>query len=248
MRLLILGGTTEASALARHLAGRPEFAPILSLAGRTKNPVVPPIPCRIGGFGGVDGLKRYLAENRTSVVIDATHPFAEQMSANAVKACRETGLPLAIFTRPAWHPGPDDVWRFVPNMAAAAHALGPAKRRVFLTVGGLQLRAFAAAPQHHYLVRTIETPDAITDLPDHRLILARGPFAIADEIALMREEHIEVLITKNSGGSATEAKLEAARAVGIEVILVERPALADVPTFETVEALMAWIASHLPAP
>jgi len=248
MRLLILGGTTEASALARHLAGRQDFAPILSMAGRTKNPIAPPIPYRIGGFGGVEGLKRYLAENRIDLVVDATHPFAEQMSANAVQACGETGIPLAVLTRPAWRPGPGDNWHFVPSMDAAARALGPAKRRVFLTVGGLQLAAFAAAPQHHYLVRTIETPEAIASLPDHRLILARGPFALEDEVALMRDARIEVLVTKNSGGSATEAKLEAARTLGIGVILVERPAVADVPAFEDVEALIGWIEDHRPSP
>jgi precorrin-6A/cobalt-precorrin-6A reductase len=248
LRLLILGGTTEASALARHFAGRPEYAPMLSLAGRTKNPVIPPIPYRVGGFGGVAGLKRYLEENGIELVVDATHPFAEQMSANAARACRESDIPLAILTRPDWRPGPGDKWRFVPDMAAAAHALGQAKRRVFLTVGGLQLAAFAAAPQHSYLVRTIETPDAITKLPDHHLILARGPFMLADETTLMRDEHIEVLVTKNSGGNATKAKLEAARALGIEVILVERPAVADVPTFEAIDALVGWVESHHPAP
>jgi precorrin-6A/cobalt-precorrin-6A reductase len=248
LRLLILGGTTEASALARHLAGRADFAPVLSLAGRTRNPITPPIPFRIGGFGGVDGLKRHLAENRIDLVVDATHPFAEQMSANAVKASRDSGIPLAVLTRPAWHPGPGDNWRFVPNMVAAAHALGSTKRRVFLTVGGLQLAAFVAAPQHRYLVRTIETPEAIADLPDHRLILARGPFTVDDETALMRDEGIEVLVTKNSGGNATEAKLEATRTLGIEVILVERPAAADVPAFETVEALLGWVETHRPAP
>jgi precorrin-6A/cobalt-precorrin-6A reductase len=247
MRLLILGGTTEASALARHIAGRSDLDPILSLAGRTQNPVAPPIPYRTGGFGGAAGLKAYLTEAKIDAAIDATHPFAAQMSAHAVEACRDLSLPLATFTRAAWRAVPGDRWVHTADMNAAAAALGEASRRVFLTVGGLQLAAFAAAPQHHYLVRTIDPPD-VTALPNHRLILACGPFAIDDEIALMREANIDVLVTKNSGGKATAAKLAAARALNIEVIMVERPQSEDVPTFEKLDAVMAWIEDHRPAP
>jgi precorrin-6A/cobalt-precorrin-6A reductase len=247
MRLLILGGTTEASALARHLAGRGDFDPILSLAGRTQNPVAPLIPLRTGGFGGVVGLKAYLTETKTEAVIDATHPFAAQMSAHATEACRDLGLPVAMFTRAPWRPVPGDRWLSAADMKAAAAALGDAPRRVFLTVGALQLAAFAAAPQHHYLIRTIDPPD-VTGLPDHRLILARGPFTVEAETALMRESVIDAQVTKNSGGKATAAKLAAARALGIEVIMVERPKSEDVPTFEKLDAVMAWIEDHRPAP
>jgi len=247
MRLLILGGTTEASALARHIAGRSDLDPILSLAGRTQHPVMPPIPYRTGGFGGVAGLKAYLTDAHTDAVIDATHPFAAQMSAHAAKACRELALPLAMFTRAPWRAVPGDRWEPVADMDAAAAALGDRPRRVFLTVGGLQLAAFAAAPQHHYLVRTIDPPD-VTGLSDHRLILARGPFTVDDETALMRDAAIDVLVTKNSGGKATAAKLAAARALSIEVIMVERPKSEDVPTSETLDAVMAWIEAHRPTP
>jgi precorrin-6A/cobalt-precorrin-6A reductase len=247
MRLLILGGTTEANVLARHIAGPTDFDPILSLAGRTQNPVTPPIPFRSGGFGGVAGLKAYLTEAKIDAVVDATHPFAAQMSAHAVQACGDLGLPVAIFTRAAWRAVPGDRWVQAADMTAAATALGDAPRRVFLTVGGLQLAAFAAAPQHHYLVRTIDPPD-LAALPDHRLILARGPFAVDDEIALMRDAGIDVLVTKNSGGKATAAKLAAARALGIEVIMVERPKSEDVPTFEKLDAVMGWIEDHRPTP
>jgi precorrin-6A/cobalt-precorrin-6A reductase len=247
MRLLILGGTTEANALARHIAGPTDFAPILSLAGRTQNPIAPPIPYRTGGFGGVNGLKDYLTEVKIDAVVDATHPFAAQMSAHAVEACASLSLPIAIFTRAAWRAVPGDRWVQAADMTKAAAALGDAPRRVFLTVGGLQLAAFAAAPQHHYLIRTIDPPD-VSALPDHRLILARGPFAVEDEIALMRDAEIDVLVTKNSGGKATAAKLAAARALGIEVIMVERPKSEDVPTFERLDALMAWIEDHRPTP
>ncbi len=241
MRLLILGGTTEASALARHIAGRSDLEAVLSRAGRKRNPVAPPFPYRTGGFGGVAGLKSYLADSRTDAVIDATHPFAAQMSLHAAEACRDLKLPLVQFTRPPWRPAEGDRWLAVPDMEAAAEALGTAPRRVLLTVGGLQLAAFAAAPQHHYVVRTIDPPEAAGSLPDHRLILARGPFALEAEIALMRDERIDVLVTKNSGGGATEAKLEAARRLGIEVVIVERPQTAGVPALESLDAAMGWI-------
>jgi precorrin-6A/cobalt-precorrin-6A reductase len=248
MRLMLLGGTTEASSLARRIAGRRDLDPILSLAGRTQSPRPPPIPFRIGGFGGVAGLKAYLIERKIDVVIDATHPFAAQMSRNARTACDDLGIPLAILTRPAWSRQEGDRWIPVAGMAAAVHALGTRARTVFLTVGGLQLAAFAQAPRHRYIVRTIDPPGAIGALPSHRLILARGPFSVETEIALMRDEHVEVLVTKNSGGTATEAKITAARALGIDVIIVERPPPEAVPAFETVDETVAWIDLHRPVP
>jgi precorrin-6A/cobalt-precorrin-6A reductase len=248
MRLLILGGTTEASALARHIARRRDLDPILSLAGRTRNPVAPPIPFRTGGFGGIAGLKAYLAEAKIDAVVDATHPFAAQMSLHAAEACRDLNLPLVQFTRAPWRPAAGDRWQPVPDMASAAAALGARPRRVLLTVGGLQLAAFAGAPQHHYIIRTIDPPEAAAALPDHRLILARGPFALENEIALLRDERIDLLVTKNSGGNATEAKLEAARALGIEVVMVERPMTAEVPALESLDTVMNWIRDHRPAP
>jgi precorrin-6A/cobalt-precorrin-6A reductase len=248
MRLLILGGTTEASQLARSIVLRADLQPILSLAGRTSEPIVPPIPHRIGGFGGVVGLTEFLVGNNIDAVIDATHPFAAQMSANAAKACHDLGVRLVRFTRPAWRPQDGDRWTQVADMAAAARALGDTPRRAFLTVGGLQLAAFAVAPQHHYLVRTIEPPVAITELPDHYLLLARGPFRVEDETTLMRDARIDVLVTKNSGGRATEAKLIAARRLGIEVLMIERPKLEDVPAIESIEEMLAWIDDHRAAP
>lgn len=244
MRLLILGGTTEASALARRIAGRRDLQPILSFAGRTRNPVPPAIPYRVGGFGGVEGLKAFLIDQRIEAVIDATHPFAVQMSRNSAAACGDLAVPLAVFTRPAWRPIDGDRWVCVPDMEAAVRAPGDSPRRVFLTIGGLQLGAFAAAPQHHFIVRTIERPDAIGLLPSHRLILARGPFSVEQEISLMRAERVEVLITKNSGGSATEAKIAAARSLGIEVVMIERPASCGGPSFDAVDAVLNWIEGH----
>jgi precorrin-6A/cobalt-precorrin-6A reductase len=248
LRLLILGGTTEASALARGIAGRCDLAPVLSLAGRTRNPLAPPIPFRIGGFGGVAGLRDYLVGERVRIVVDATHPFASQMSRHAAEACGALGVPLAALTRPAWTPREGDRWTRVADMDGAARALGERPRNVFLTVGALQLGAFADAPQHRYIARTIDPPAADLGTAMHRLILARGPFGVAEEIALMRDEGIEVLVTKNSGGAATEAKIEAARALGIEVVMVERPAPEDVPCFHAVDDVLAWIETHRAAP
>jgi precorrin-6A/cobalt-precorrin-6A reductase len=248
MQILILGGTSEASALARRIAGRDDLDPVLSFAGRTRSPVPPPIPFRVGGFGGIAGLKAYLAERRTGAVVDATHPFAAQMSRHAAVACREQGVPLAAFTRPAWRRQDGDRWTSVGDIAAAVEALGEPARTVLLTIGGSQLAAFARAPQHRYIVRTIDPPEAIGALPSPRLILARGPFGVDDEIALMRHERVEVLVTKNSGGAATEAKLTACRALGTDVIIVERPAPEAVPAFDTVDAIVAWIDAHRPAP
>ena len=245
MRLLILGGTAEANALVRRIAGCPHFDPILSLAGRTRHPAPPPIPFRIGGFGGIAGLKTYLIDGKIDAVIDATHPFAAQMSAHAAAACCDLAIPLAVLTRPAWGPEEGDRWIAAADIPAAARALGERPRRVFLTVGGSQLAAFAAAPQHHYIVRAIERPNAIAGLPCHRLVLARGPFSVEDETALMQAERVEMLVTKNSGGAVVAAKLAAARALCIPVVMVERPAAAgDVPTVDTAEAALAWIDRH----
>jgi precorrin-6A/cobalt-precorrin-6A reductase len=245
MRILILGGTTEASALARRLAGHQHIQAVLSFAGRTRSPVAPPIPFRVGGFGGVEGLKSYLADQQIDRVVDATHPFAAQMSRHAVAACRTLALPIAGFTRAAWAAQDGDRWTRVADMAAAVDALGARPRRVFLTVGGVRLGAFAVAPWHWYLVRAIDPPGG---LQFQRLILARGPFGVEDEIALMRHEAIDVLVTKNSGGTATRAKIDAARALGAEVVIVDRPPTEDYRAFDRLDDMMAWIEGHLSAP
>jgi len=222
MRLLILGGTSEASALAKCLAARPDLAPILSLAGRTSAPAAPPIPFRIGGFGGVAGLSAYIEQEGIDLLVDATHPFAAQMSEHASAAAAACGIPLIVLTRAPWREEPNDRWIRVPDMQAAAKALGEMPRRVFLTIGRLQVEAFTTAPQHFYLIRTIEPPGALA-LPDHRLLYDRGPYDVAREKALLQEERIDCLVTKNSGGAATYGKIAAARALGLPVVMVERP-------------------------
>jgi precorrin-6A/cobalt-precorrin-6A reductase len=170
------------------------------------------------------------------------------MSANALAACRATDTPLVMFTRPPWTREAGDRWIEVATMDEAVNALGTDPRTVFLTQGRLQLAAFARAPQHRYIVRTIDRPAEIDALPDCRLILARGPFSLADELALMQHEQVETLVTKNSGGRATYAKIEAARALGIEVVILRRPTAPEAETLHDLDAVLAWIAAHRRTP
>ena len=221
---------------------------VLSLAGATANPARSPIPQRVRGFGGAGGLAAYLAAEQIGAVVDATHPFASRMSANAVAACRATDTPLVVFTRPPWTPEPGDRWLQVATMDEAALALGAEPRTVFLTQGRLQLASFARSPQHRYIVRAIDRPAEIDALPNCKLILARGPFSLADELALIRNESVQALVTKNSGGAATYAKIEAARALGIEVVIVRRPPPPEAETVYNLDAVMSWIAAHRAAP
>jgi precorrin-6A/cobalt-precorrin-6A reductase len=241
LRILILGGTSEARQLAERLADDPNVAPILSLAGRTRNPTLPAIAHRIGGFGGIAGLIAYLKKESIDCVVDATHPFAEQMSAHAEAACRACAIPLALFTRPPWVQREGDRWQEIDDVEAAVDALGEKSRRVFLTVGRLQLPAFEAAPHHFYLIRSIDAPEPAPRLPHHQIVLARGPFALDEERHLLGQEKIEIIVTKNSGGEATYAKIEAARTLGLPVILIRQPARAEVPTFHDLEMLLHFI-------
>ena len=247
-RILILGGTGEAMKLAAALQARPDLPALLSFAGRTKAPLLPAIPSRIGGFGGVDGLAAYLQAMQTPLVIDATHPFAAQMSWNAAQACARLGVPRLTFTRKPWAPTPGDQWIQVPDIEAAVDALGAEPRHVFLTVGRLSLGAFRRAPWHSYMARSIDQPDASQLPPRCRVLLARPPFALADERALMQAEGFDYLCTKNSGGAATQGKLLAARELGLRVIMVERPQAPQGDILFDLPAVMDWICAHRPAP
>jgi precorrin-6A/cobalt-precorrin-6A reductase len=193
-------------------------------------------------------LATFLAREHIDTVVDATHPFASRMSANAVAACRATDTPLVVFSRPPWTREPGDRWIEVVATEDAVTALGVRPKTVFLTQGRLQLAVFAQAPQHRYIVRTIDRPAEIDALPDCKLILARGPFSLADELALMKRERIEALVTKNSGGRATHAKIEAARALEIEVVIVRRPPAPEAEMVHDLDAVLAWIAAHRRAP
>jgi precorrin-6A/cobalt-precorrin-6A reductase len=225
LNVLILGGSSEASKLARALAGDARFDARLSLAGRTQTPAASPLPRRSGGFGGAQGLAAYLDAEGIEALVVAVHPFAAQMRRNAVAAVRLRPTPLLIIDRPPWTPLPGDQWTFTPDTTAAARALGQAPRRVWLTVGRQDLAPFAGQAQHSYLVRSIDPP---AEAPaGAELILDRGPFTEAAERRLMSDRGVEVVVTKNAGGDATSAKLAAARALGLEVVMVDRPPLPD---------------------
>ena len=239
--VLILGGTTEASAIARALVGDAGIRATLSLAGRTRTPVLPAIACRRGGFGGVDGLAAHLRAHGVDALIDATHPFAAQISRHAAEAAARTGVARLAVVRPGWEAQSGDRWTPVPDMDSAVAALGPAPRRVFLTVGQQELAPFLAAPWHEYLIRSVEPPDPASLPPRAACIAGRGPFETAAERRLLETARIEVLVTKNSGGAATAAKLEAARGLGLEVVIVARPPPPPGPAVQDAAAALAWL-------
>ncbi|TGS16882.1 cobalt-precorrin-6A reductase [Mesorhizobium sp. M2E.F.Ca.ET.209.01.1.1] len=243
-RILILGGTTEARQLAGRLARRKDFSVTLSLAGRTESPVAQGVPVRVGGFGGAEGLAAYLRDEQVDLLIDATHPYAARISANATEAAERAGVPILALRRPGWEPVAGDRWTMVDSVAEAASALGTASRRVFLAIGRQEAGAFEAAPQHGYLIRSVDPVDPKLAVPDALYLLARGPFAEADERALLERHGIDAIVSKNSGGEATYGKIAAARALGIEVVIIRRPPLPDVPSAETVDALAAKV-DHL---
>ncbi len=245
LRVLILGGTGEALALSRALVGDHRFAATLSLAGRTTLPVLPPIGHRLGGFGGVTGMVAYLRTERIAALVDATHPFAAQISRHAQRAARESGIPLLALRRPAWEPKPGEHWTMVPDLGAGVAALGRVPQRVFLTIGRQELAPFRAAPWHFYVIRSVEPPDPAHLPPRAEIIAARGPFAEADERALLIEKGIEVLVTKNSGAQAVRGKLDAARGLGIAVVMVTRPILPDADHVAAdAESARAWLLAH----
>lgn len=244
MKILILGGTSEARHLALRLLADARFDALLSFAGRTEKLADPGVPFRVGGFGGAAGLAAYLEREGFDVLLDATHPFAAQISRNAAQAAQQSGLPLARLEPPAWSAGPGDRWLDAPDMAAAAQALnggslGAAPRRVFLSIGRLEVEAFAAAPAHDYLIRAVDRFEPA--LPRARVIAARGPFALRDELELLQRERIELLVSKNAGTSSTRAKIDAARELGLPVLMVARPHLPAVTPLADVAAACAWL-------
>ncbi|MFC3672663.1 cobalt-precorrin-6A reductase [Novosphingobium pokkalii] len=244
--ILLLGGTTEARELAPLLAARGIRA-TLSYAGRTLAPRVLPLPTRIGGFGGVAGLVAWLRAEGITHVVDATHPFAARMSANAVAATQETGVPLLAFTRPAWQAGPGDRWQHVADLDGAVAALAGPARRVLLALGRQHVSLFAAQPQHHYVLRFVDPPEAPPPLPRHALVVDRGPFTLDGDLALLRDHAVDLVVCKNAGGSAAQAKLIAARALRLPVIMIDRPFIPPRQEVHDAQAVLDWIA-HAPAP
>lgn len=246
MNVLILGGTTEASALAHALAERSVPA-LFSYAGRVAAPKSQPLPTRVGGFGGVEGLSAFLADNRITHLVDATHPFAERMSRNAILAAQQNRIPCLALTRPPWAPQAGDRWQRVAGIEAAVDALAGPPERILLAIGRQHLVAFAARPQHHYLLRLVDRPEAPPPLPHHHVTIDRGPFTLDGDLALLREHGIQRLVCKNSGGDGAVAKLTAARQLGLPVVMIERPALPSRQEVHCVEEVLAWL-THEPAP
>lgn len=233
--ILILGGTGEARELARCVSELPGGRVISSLAGRVSDPRLPVGEVRIGGFGGVDGLIQWLRDNDIHSVVDATHPFARQITSNAFEACQRAGVPFLVLRRPGFTP--QDGWIWVDSVAEAARNLPGS--RVFLTAGRQDLAEFAGCSQW-FLARMVEPPEP--PLP-HRIevLLSRGPFTVDGELELMRSHRIDVLVTKDSGGSMTSAKLEAARQLGVPVVIVRRPPLPPAQVVDTVEGALGWL-------
>lgn len=240
MKILILGGTTEARELATRLDARDDADVLLSLAGRTANPREQGVPTRSGGFGGADGLAQFLRAEKVGLMIDATHPYADKISANAHRAAPETGVPFLSLQRAAWDRRPDDNWIEVGSTDEAVKALGAAPARVFLALGRKDIAPFAASPQHAYLVRSVDPVDPPLAVPSAIYVTARGPFSEADDRALLEQHRIGIVVSKNSGGSASYGKIAAARALGLPVVMVQRPALPDGPSVTTVEEALAW--------
>lgn len=233
----MLGGTSEASALAHALAARAVDA-VFSYAGRTNAPLPQPLPTRIGGFGGAEGLEAWLMAERISHVVDATHPFAARISRNAIAACAAADIPLLGFERPAWDDFPG--CRHVCDIAGAVAALPDAPARVFLAIGKQNLAAFAACPQHHFLLRLVDAPDELP-LANATAVVARGPFTTGGDLDLLRRHRISHIVAKNAGGRGAQAKIDAARVLGLPVILIARPELPARQTADSVAAVLGWL-------
>ncbi|MCX2930359.1 cobalt-precorrin-6A reductase [Mycobacterium sp. CVI_P3] len=238
MRILLLGGTGEARALATRL--HPDYDIVSSLAGRVPDPALPVGPVRIGGFGGVTGLRQWLGDNEIGAVVDATHPFAATMTAHAAQVCAEIDLPHLVLSRPAWDPAGAVL---VDSDVEAAHVVADQHySRVFLTTGRSGVRPFADSDAW-FLIRVVTPPDADMLPVHHEVLLSRGPYGYDDEHTLLRDNRIDVLVTKNSGGLLTEAKLRAAADLGVAVVMIDRPPLpAGVDVVGTVEEAAAWVA------
>lgn len=241
VRVLILGGTGDASNLAAKLAAFPSVEVISSLAGRTSQPLTLSGTVRSGGFGGVSGLVAYLRAQHIDALIDATHPFAKQISWNAAEAAQVTGVHYLQLARPVWQKQQRDCWIEVETIEAAVSAISVEARRVFLTIGRQQLAPFALLEQVWFLMRSIDLPDAALPIPKGEVLLARGPFSLAQERSLLEKYQIDALISKNSGGDATYAKIAAARALQIPVVMVQRPVMPIGKTVADVEGAIAWV-------
>jgi precorrin-6A/cobalt-precorrin-6A reductase len=240
MRALILGGIADANVLAGQMA-RAGIDAVYSYGGRTRAPAGQPLPTRIGGFGGAEGLADYLRRESITHVIDATHPFAAEMSRNAIAACADTGTPLLALERAPWGKTSGDHWIEVADIISAVAALPEARSRIFLAIGRQHIAPFGTRPQHAYTLRFVDPPEEAPPLPDAEIIVSRGPFTLEGEFEMMRARAIEWVVARNSGGSGARAKIDAARALGLPVIMLARPQLPDRLKVESVAEVMEWL-------
>jgi precorrin-6A/cobalt-precorrin-6A reductase len=248
-RILILGGTRDAMTLAEQLLDVPALEPTYSLAGRTRRPLPPALPTRRGGFGGIEGLKQWLTDHDIAAVVDATHPFAAEMSHNAAIACQELDLPLGRLEREPWAPRTGDDWHPVADLHEAAHKateLTAAGDTLWLTTGRTSLPAFEAITNRHLLVRCVDPPDPEPSFESWTLIEDRGPYDLEAERRIITQHNVAALITKNSGGEAAHPKLDAAREAGVPVIIIDRPSLPPAThSFQSPEAVRDWLSQAL---
>ena len=240
IRALLLGGTGDANTLAKALA-HARIGAIYSYAGRTQIPLGHALPTRIGGFGGVAGLAEYIRMERITHVIDATHPFAAEMSRHAVEACAATNTPLIALERAPWVRTAEDNWIDVSDIDAAVAALPDTPARVFLAIGRQHIAPFAAKPQHAYTLRFVDAPDGALPLPNAEVVVSRGPFTLQGDRELIASRRIDLLVARNSGGSGARAKIDAARHLGIPVIMIARPVLPERPRVESAAQVLAWL-------
>jgi precorrin-6A/cobalt-precorrin-6A reductase len=245
-RVLLLGGMGDATVLATRIAQILDFEVITSLAGRTQNPTFLSSPTRVGGFGGVAGLVNYLLDCKIDLLIDATHPFAAQISWHAAIATAEVGIPHLMLLRPAWEKTRGDRWLEVANMEEAATALSGLAPRVFLAIGKQDLATFAHLRDIWFLMRAITPLQNNSSIPPGKLLLSRGPFVLADERSLLMQYEIGAIVSKNSGGDATYAKIIAARELEIPVVMIQRPPIPSCEQVSTIEEVLTWLVEGLP--
>ncbi|MCD1586462.1 cobalt-precorrin-6A reductase [Halomonas sp. IOP_14] len=243
IKILILGGTSEASALASAVAKR-RLPAIFSYAGRVATPKPQPLPTRIGGFGGVNGLAAFVAQERITHIVDATHPFAAQMSSNVLAAAAQFGVKAIALTRPAWRPVNGDQWQSVANIDEAVSALAGPPQRVLLAIGRMHLAVFAAQPQHHYVLRLVDPPTSPLPLADVSTVIDRGPFTLEGDLALLETQGIQRIVCKNAGGEGAASKLTAARTLGLPMVMIERPALPSRHEVHRIDDVFSWLSDH----
>ncbi len=244
-RLLILGGTGDAAKLAAQAVILPQLEVISTLAGRTTFPAPVASAVRIGGFGGKTGLVVYLREMKIDLLIDATHPFAAQISENAARAANEVGIPWLMLIRPAWEKSPEDDWIEVDSIEGAVTAIPATAERIFLTIGRQQLAPFARLQDRWFLMRSIDPPASDIILPPGKLLLDRGPFSLTQERQLLQDYRIQAIVSKNSGGDATYAKVIAARELNIPIIMVQRSIPPEGDRIVDVLGAIKWLRDRL---